>query len=197
MRVAGQRKKTKYIRKQKTLLKNAKTNLLCLFYRDIVHNNSFWQLFDSMVERSQQAINQKQLVPKFSKGHLFFANAFIIALLQSCNFKRSGNYAEIKCAAARNELEHTVKRFEEKFPGREFCTEERRLDRRYSIPAVLIAEDGRKKDEIEYFVILNPRDVLAVFLYIDYIRPYGLRPPVTDALFVNSQGESLGYNVSR
>ena len=197
MRVAGQRKKAKYLRKQKAVLLNANTNLLRRFYCDVIHNKFFWRLFDSMVEQSQRAIESKKRVPKFSKGHLFFANAFIIALMQSSNFKRSGNYAEIKCAEARKKLEKAVVKFETKFPEREFCPEERRLDRRYCVPAVLMAKDGRKKDEVEWFVILNPRDVLAVFLYVDFIRPYGPRPPKTDSLFVNSQGESLGYNVSR
>ena len=91
----------------------------------------------------------------------------------------------------------TGRAVEKRFPGCQLESNVRRLDRRYCIPALLKAEHGRKKDNIEWFVILNPRDVLAVYFYIDFIRPYGKTPPATDALFVNSQGDSLGYNVTR
>ena len=196
MRVAGQRKKSKYVRKQKELLKNENTPLLRRFYQEVYHHHHFWKLFNAMVERSRRAITKKR-VPKFSRGHLFFANGFIISIFQSCNFKRVGNYGEIKCAESRVELEKALDKFEAKFPEYKIPEGPHRLNRKYSVPAVLKAENGKKKDDLEWFVLLNPRDILAVQLYIDFIRPYGQHPPKTDALLVNSQGESLGYNVTR
>ena len=117
MRVAGQRKKSNYVRKQKTTLMGKNSNLLRLFYREVYHRPFFWKLFNSMVDRSRRAIENNKRVPRFSRGHLFFANGFIISIMQSCNFKRSGNYAEIKCDEARVELEQVVDKLENRLPG--------------------------------------------------------------------------------
>ena len=199
MRSASDRKKKRYEKKRKTLLLEANTNLLKVFYRDVCHNERLWNVYGRMVQKSQYAIKKKKRPAKFSRGHLYFANGFLISLLQSSNFKRSGNYSEIKCAEARKELEEACTEFERKFPGKEFAQdpEKRRLDRKYCVPAVLKAENGRKKGEVEWFVILNPSIILALLWYIDYIRPFSQQPPKTDALFVNSWGECLGYNVTR
>ena len=197
MRVGGQRKKTKYIKKQKVLMMEANRNLLREFYCDVYHRDFFWRLFDDMVTRTQKALESGKPVPKFSPGHTFLAIGLMITAGQASNYKRSGNYANIKCAEARQELEKAVTKYEKKFPGREFVQKQRRLDRKFCVPAVLKAENGTKKGDVEYFALLNPRDIVALLLYIDYIRPYGRKPPKTDALFVTSQGESLGSNVTR
>ena len=197
MRVGGQRKKTKYIKKQKVRTMEANQNLLREFYCEVYHNDYFWRLFDQMVTKTQKALESGKAVPKFSPGHTFIVNGLMITAGQATNYKRSGNYANIKCSEARKELERAVLKYEKKFPGREFVQPNRRLERKFCVPAVLKAENGTKKGDVEYFVLLNPRDILSLLLYIDYIRPYGRKPPKTDALFVTSQGESLGSNVTR
>ena len=75
-----------------------------------------------------------------------------------------------------------------------FCLDSRRLNRKYCVPALLSADHGTKRDELEWFTILNPRDIQAIYFYIDFIRPYGRHPPSTDALLVNSQAQSLSSN---
>ena len=197
MRSAGQRRKNAYLHKKKELFKATNSPLLRQFYQDVYHRHLFWKTFESLVERSRLAINSGKRVPKFSRAQLFFANGFMIAIFQSCNFKRSGNYAELKCEDTRKELERAHKRFEKKFPNYDFFNCSRRLDRKTVFPAVLKVESGRKKDALEWVVLLNPRDILAVLLYIEFIRPFTPRPPSTDALLVNCQGEGLGYNVTR
>ena len=197
MRSAGRKRKNSYLRKKKELLNASNSPLLRQFYQDVYHCHYFWKTFESMVERSRQAILSKKPVKRFNKGQLFFANGFLISIFQSCNFKRSGNYAEIKATDSRKVLFRAHKKFEEKFPNYDFFKGPRRLDRKYVFPAVLKAENGRKKGDIEWFVLLNPRDILGALLYIDFIRPYGPHPPKTDALFVNYEGNGLGYNVTR
>ena len=56
MRKAGQRKKTKYLKRQKEKRKKTTSNLLQDYYRKVYHGDFLWNLFNSLVERSRQAI---------------------------------------------------------------------------------------------------------------------------------------------
>ena len=56
MRLAGQRRKKKYVRKQKESLKKTAPNLLRLYYRKVYHNSFFWGLYNALVERARRAV---------------------------------------------------------------------------------------------------------------------------------------------
>ena len=137
----------------------------------------------------------KRKVKKLTKSELFMANCILVGAITSTNFKRPGNFSRIMFEPSQKELRRAVSSFRKKFPKENMIEGQDRLDHDKCEPAVLVIEESAKKLDVEYAVLLHPRDVYAAYAYGKYLRPHGPKSPKSDTFLVNSKGVSLGSNV--
>ena len=195
MQAAANKQKSLYVLRRKELVKSDST-LVYLFYHRIYHNKRKFRHFYAIYDRIRSAIREGRPVQKLTRKELFFCNAFLICLLTAANFHRTGNICQIECETARIEINRARKVLQKKFPGMKLVSEDKRvLDLRYVEPAVISTDNATKKGGIVKFVILNPRDIDAVSLYIK-MREFLPHPPKTSKLFVNSMGNSVSSNIA-
>lgn len=194
--VAQAAKKKDLRLKRQHLQSKGKSNIMTLFYRRFYHGPIWTKVF-RILNRLKAQVDSKKPVKKLSKSDLYLLNSCLIGACTITNFKRPGNFTQIKFNQAWEELLKAVRKFERKFPSTSMVLGKGRLDRQFCFPAVLMIDDSVKTSNVEYAVLLHPRDVYAAFLYAKYARPNGPQPPSTESFFINSRGGSLGQNVCR
>ena len=92
-------------------------------------------------------------------------------------------------------LKAAQKTFKKRFPGESFVTAAKKLDRKKCEPAVLRIGKSSKKGLRQDLVLLHARDINAMILFHEHIRPNAPAKVKTSRFFFNSMGSSLGKDV--
>ena len=183
-----------YVSRRKELVLADKTPVW-LFFRRIYDNDEFLQRFYKIADRIKLALQENRPVEKLSASDLFFCNAFIMSIITATNYHRLGNFCLIEYQQVKDEISRARKVLKKKHPGMNLLSKDQSIDRSHVEPAVLTVKKATKSGSVLRFVILNPRDVDLVSLYIK-IRPFGPHPPKTSKLLVNARGQSIGPKVT-
>ena len=188
----AQRSKQKYLHTEKMKLQETSTTL-GLFCRHF-YQGQHWDRFFKIADRCR--MGQGNYASKLNRAELRFVNAMLIGAITASNFKRSSDLSSISFEPSYKVVSETVVEFRRRFPGVSMEETNGPVDRSKFVPAVLIIDESSKKGAGDHIVLLNPRDVLAMKLYGEFIRPNGPCRPTTDRFFINSVGGKLSTDVS-
>ena len=195
-KVAQSGKKRDQYSKRKLQRRQGKSALLSELHKKF-YEGPIWDKFFSIANRGKAALQNNQRIKKISRSELLLCNSVLIGALTVCNFKRPGDFRQIKFEESQKQLRRAIKKFEQKFPGESMILGKGKLDRTKSTPVELVIEGCAKVGGVDFACLLHPRDVYAMNLYCSFVRPYGPKPPKTASFFINSKGRSLGLDVSR